>query len=202
MAAKKTTAKKADEKETKKTTAKKTSTVKKANTNKTKTTKKATTAKTTTPKKKTAPKKTTTKKTTTKAPKKVEKVVEQETDVVIAPVVEEEPVEVETFIELTEPTVIEEDKKLEEVIEKEIELEKTQELSLSELKEEVKKAEKRIDIGIGIVLLGLIILIVTTYLSSATDIAKNIIDGLVVGSLAIEFIGIIVIIYNTIKSNR
>ena len=135
-------------------------------------------------------------------PKKKETVIVEETDVVIAPAIEEEPEVIETPVELSEPTVIEEEKKLEEVIEKEKELEKTQELSLSELKEEVKKAEKRIDIGIGIVLLGLIILIVTTYLSSATDIAKNIIDGLVVGSLAIEFIGIIVIIYNTIKSNR
>jgi hypothetical protein len=143
-------------------------------------------------------------------PKKIEAVEEvkvEETDVVIAPVevVEPEvvsnPIEEETVEENYEPT-LEDTQKIENVIKQEIDVEAEQEQDLVKKKQSTIKCEKRIDLGIGIVLLGLIILIVTTYLSSTTNTNKGVIDGLVIGSLVVELIGIVIIVYNTIKSNK
>ena len=208
---KKSTNTKVEGKTTKKTTPKananKTNTTKKANpnnkpkqnTNNNKKKKQTTTNKPKAPKKQTTP--------------KVEKVVEEvkeENDVVIAPVevvepeVIENPIEEEKVNEVEEnfePT-LEDTQKIEAVIKQEEQMEAEQEKSLVNKKNQALKCEKRIDLGIGIVLLGLIVLIVTTYLSSATSVNKTVIDGLVIGSLVIELIGIIVIVYNTIKSNK
>ena len=52
------------------------------------------------------------------------------------------------------------------------------------------------------VVIGLLILIATAYMSAATEVSKKLIDTLVLCSLGVELIGIIVIVYNTIKSDK
>lgn len=210
---KKNTNKKVEEKDTKKTTpktntAKKTNNTKKANTaNKPKTNNKPAAKKTTTAKANNNKPKKTNKSNKPKVAKVKPEVVEvkvEETDVVIAPVKIEEPEVIENPVEEEEEYVptIEDTQKIEAVIKQEEVTEEAQEKNLVDKKKEAIKCEKRIDLGIGIVLLGLVLLIVTTYLSSATQVGKNVVDGLVIGSLAIELIGIIVIVYNTVKSNK
>ena len=79
---------------------------------------------------------------------------------------------------------------------------------LKEIKAEIKQArkssstdkkEKLIDLGILIVIVGLLVLVVTTYLTGSLDLSYQITNYLVIGALSIEVIGILVIIFNSIK---
>ena len=61
------------------------------------------------------------------------------------------------------------------------------------------KRDKLIDLGILVVIVGLFILVLTTYLTGSLDLSYTITNYLVIAALAVEAIGIIVIIYNSIR---
>ena len=80
---------------------------------------------------------------------------------------------------------------------------------LNEIKEEIKKEkkiasvnekkEKLTDLGILIVIIGLLILVLTTYLTGSLDLSYTITNYLVIGALVVELVGIIIIIVNSIR---
>ena len=61
------------------------------------------------------------------------------------------------------------------------------------------KRDKLIDLGILVVIIGLFILVLTTYLTGSLDLSYTITNYLVITALVVEAIGIIVIIYNSIR---
>lgn len=176
-AKKSTTSTKKSAPKTTKSTAKKTTTKKEGTAAATKSTAKKTTAKTTTAKKAATAKKTTTatkktttaKKTTTKkATAGVKASSEKELKKLVTETVEEPKVE-EAKITKDEKVNVERD----------------------------KKYDRRVDVGILLLIIGLFGLLITLYLTSTMELSHNVTNGLVIGSMALEVVGIIVILYNS-----
>ena len=73
------------------------------------------------------------------------------------------------------------------------------------IKEEVKperigkEKDRSIDLGILIVVIGLFVLVITTYFSKALTLSDIVTNILVITSLLIEAFGIVVIIVNSIR---
>ena len=169
--------------------------VKKTTKKKTTSTSKNTTKKSTT--KKSTRKRTNTKKSTTKKP--VVKTIEQNK----VDIKNYDPKEVEmTAIDTPEERddiaeAIKEDNK------KEI-LEITQEIKLVQAKEEkkeLKNKDKIVDIGIVVVIIGLFILVLTTYLTSAIELSYQDVNMLVIISIAIEALGVAIMLVGTINKD-
>lgn len=180
-AKKSTTSTKKSAPKTTKSTAKKTTTKKEGTAAATKSTAKKTTAKTTTAKKAATAKKTTTatkktttaKKTTTKkATAGVKASSEKELKKLVTETVEEPKVE----------------KALEEA-----KITKDEKVNV----ERDKKYDRRVDVGILLLIIGLFGLLITLYLTSTMELSHNVTNGLVIGSMALEVVGIIVILYNS-----
>ena len=55
------------------------------------------------------------------------------------------------------------------------------------------------NLGIVIVIIGLFILVLTTYLTGSLDLSYTITNYLVIGALVVELVGIIIIIVNSIR---
>lgn len=68
-----------------------------------------------------------------------------------------------------------------------------------ELNEKNASKDKLVDLGILIVIVGLFILVLTTYLTSSLDLSYRMTNNLVIVSLIVEAIGICVIIANSIR---
>ena len=66
---------------------------------------------------------------------------------------------------------------------------------------ENKKKEKRVDLGILVVIAGLFILILTTYLSFSIDLNYKVTNTGVVIALVVELTGIIIVIANSFRRN-
>lgn len=183
------------------TTNKKPNNSKSTNTNtkaKPKTTTKATTStakKTTSTAKKGATSNTAKKTTNTQAVKKTTKKPQTTTAKKATPkkTVVPKPVEVkepEVVIEEVTPTVETNLTKEEvKIVEKHVELEKQKD----------DKISKRVDLGILTVIIGLFLLVLTTYLSSEMDLTIETTRILIIVSLVIEAIGMLVMIVNIWK---
>ncbi len=113
---------------------------------------------------------------------------------------------------LTEPVKVEfEDKDVDSIVN--LNLKKTTEESA--IKKEViplsknnnsnaeinKRKEKRVDLGILVVIAGLFILILTTYLSFSIDLNYKVTNTGVVIALVVELTGIIIVIANSFRRN-
>lgn len=183
--------------ETKKNTKKKATTTTKKNT----TTKKKTTSKNANTKKKntsTKPKKKVTpvKEVKKQEEVKVEEVVEKE------PVVEEVKIDPETFDpkETKEEDIdtVEERNEIAEIIKDDNKEE------IASIKQEIKeenttKKDKVIDAGIVVVVLGLFILVLTTYLTSVIELSYQETNILVIVALAVEALGVAIMLVGTFK---
>ena len=167
--------------------------VKKTTKNTTGTKKKTTTKKTTTAKKTTAAKNTTTKK--------------QEKPVVKT--IEENKVDIKNFdpkeVKATAIDTAEERDDIAEAIKNEnkqeiIEIKKeVKELAKKEETTKVKDNEKIIDFGIVVVIIGLFILVLTTYLTSAIDLSYQEVNILVIISIAIEALGVAIVLVGSLN---
>lgn len=161
---------------------------------------KKTTKKTTTgTKKKTTTKKTTTaKKTTTKKQTKP-----------VAKTIEENKVDIKNFdpkeVKATAIDTVEERDDIAEAIKNEnkqeiIEIKKeVKELAKKEETTKVKDNEKIIDFGIVVVIIGLFILVLTTYLTSAIDLSYQEVNILVIISIAIEALGVAIVLVGSLN---
>lgn len=161
---------------------------------------KKTTKKTTTgTKKKTTTKKTTTaKKTTTKKQAKP-----------VAKTIEENKVDIKNFdpkeVKATAIDTVEERDDIAEAIKNEnkqeiIEIKKeVKELAKKEETTKVKDNEKIIDFGIVVVIIGLFILVLTTYLTSAIDLSYQEVNILVIISIAIEALGVAIVLVGSLN---
>lgn len=157
--------------------------------------KKASTSKTTT--KKTTTKKSTRKRTNTKKP--------------VVKTIEENKVDIKNYdpkeVEIAAIDTPEERDDIAEAIKednkKEI-LEITQEIKLVQAKEEkkeLKNKDKIVDIGIVVVIIGLFILVLTTYLTSAIELSYQDVNMLVIISIAIEALGVAIMLVGTINKD-
>ena len=160
---------------------------------------KKTTKKTTGTKKKTTTKKTTTaKKTTTKKQTKP-----------VAKTIEENKVDIKNFdpkeVKATAIDTVEERDDIAEAIKNEnkqeiIEIKKeVKELAKKEETTKVKDNEKIIDFGIVVVIIGLFILVLTTYLTSAIDLSYQEVNILVIISIAIEALGVAIVLVGSLN---
>lgn len=167
---------------------------------------KKTTKKTTTgTKKKTTTKKTTTAKKTTAAKKTTTK--KQEKPVVKT--IEENKVDIKNFdpkeVKATAIDTVEERDDIAEAIKNEnkqeiIEIKKeVKELAKKEETTKVKDNEKIIDFGIVVVIIGLFILVLTTYLTSAIDLSYQEVNILVIISIAIEALGVAIVLVGSLN---
>ncbi len=157
--------------------------------------KKASTSKTTT--KKTTTKKSTRKRTNTKKP--------------VVKTIEENKVDIKNYDpKKVEIAAIDTPKERDDIAEaikednkKEI-LEITQEIKLVQAKEEkkeLKNKDKIVDIGIVVVIIGLFILVLTTYLTSAIELSYQDVNMLVIISIAIEALGVAIMLVGTINKD-
>ena len=87
-----------------------------------------------------------------------------------------------------------------EALEEKIEKAKEEEIKPTISKSNIsKEKDKSIDLGILIVVMGLFLLVITTYFSKALTLSSLVTNILVILSLVIEAFGIIVIIVNSIR---
>ena len=166
---------------------------------------KKTTKKTTGTKNKTTNKKTTTAKKTTAAKKTTTK--KQEKPVVKT--IEENKVDIKNFdpkeVKATAIDTVEERDDIAEAIKNEnkqeiIEIKKeVKELAKKEETTKVKDNEKIIDFGIVVVIIGLFILVLTTYLTSAIDLSYQEVNILVIISIAIEALGVAIVLVGSLN---
>jgi len=162
--------------------------------------KKASTSKTTTNKttaKKSTRKRTNTKKTTTKKPV-VKTIEENKVDIKNYNPKEVEIVAIDTPEERDDiAEAIKKDNKAEiDEITKEIQIVKAE-----VEKKELKNKDKIVDIGIVIVIIGLFILVLTTYLTSAIELSYQDVNMLVIISIAIEALGVAIMLVGTINKD-
>ena len=169
--------------EVKKTTKKKASTSKTA-------AKKSTT-------KKSTRKRTNTKKTTTKKP--------------VVKTIEENKVDIKNFdpkeVEITAIDTREERDDIAEAIKEDNKAEmeeitkKIQIVKAEVEKKGLKNKDKIVDIGIVVVIIGLFILVLTTYLTSAIELSYQDVNMLVIISIAIEALGVAIMLVGTINKD-
>ena len=159
----------------------------------------------TTTKKKTSGNKTTTKRkrSTKKATPKVVEEVKVENTVETTPV---EEVKVEEFdpktVEIEQIDTEEERNEIAETIKEENKNE------IAEIKEEIKESneltskDKITDAGIVVVVIGLFILVLTTYLTSVIELSYQETNILVIVALTVEAIGVAVMLVGTFSKNK
>jgi cobalamin biosynthesis Mg chelatase CobN len=181
--------------EVKKTTKKKT------------TTSKSTTKKTSTSKPKTNTNNSTTKKSTRKRSNTKKKT----TTNPVVKTIEENKIDIKNYdpkeVELTAIDTPEERDDIADAIKEENKqelLEITQEVKIVEAKVEEKKTknkDKIVDYGIVVVIIGLFILVLTTYLTSAIELSYQYVNMLVIISIAIEALGVAIMLVGTINKD-
>ena len=64
---------------------------------------------------------------------------------------------------------------------------------------ENKKRDQWVDLGILIIILGLFVLVLTTYLTTSTDISYTLTNNFVLGAVGIQAVGLILIICNIFR---
>ncbi len=166
-----------------------------------KTTKKTTTGtkkKTTTKKNTTAKKTTAAKKTTTKKQEKpvVKTIEENKVDIKNFDPKEVKATAIDTAEERDDIAEAIKNKNKQEIIEIKKEV---KELAKKEETTKVKDNEKIIDFGIVVVIIGLFILVLTTYLTSAIDLSYQEVNILVIISIAIEALGVAIVLVGSLN---
>lgn len=154
----------------------------------------------------------TTKKTTTGTKKKTTATKKTTTKKQAKPVVktiEENKVDIKNFdpkeVKATAIDTVEERDDIAEAIKNEnkqeiIEIKKeVKELAKKEETTKVKDNEKIIDFGIVVVIIGLFILVLTTYLTSAIDLSYQEVNILVIISIAIEALGVAIVLVGSLN---
>ena len=147
-------------------------------------------------KKKTTTKNTGAKKTTKKPAKEVEVKNEEVKEFVEAEKVETTVVEEETKTEDTITNLNEKNVKVNQNVKDEIVPVDT---TIEEKEVKETKKDNRVDIGILVVIIGLFILIITTYLSFSVDLSYMLTNTGVIIALIVELTGISIVVTNSIN---
>ena len=173
--------------------------------------KKTTTSKSTTKKTSTSKPKTTSTKSTAKKPARKRTNTKKKEVKAEVKTIEENKVDIKNYdpkeIEITAIDTPEERDDIAEAIKEENKqelLEITQEVKIVEAKKEEKKIknkDKIVDYGIVVVIIGLFILVLTTYLTSAIDLSYQDVNMLVIISIAIEALGVAIMLVGTINKD-
>ena len=80
-----------------------------------------------------------------------------------------------------------------------VEVKEEKKIETVEVKLENKKRDQWVDLGILIIILGLFVLVLTTYLTTSTDISYTLTNNFVLGAVGIQAVGLILIICNIFR---